>query len=207
MGPMWLLNWTGKILSKGNPKLVSPAGAEFGARGESKVCAQVQDWNPERKRLLPSSHLLEEPVQIQEVIMFCPLPGLLNLTSTIRANGKNWHLRGHLGQVRLRVLSALVTVSPGWGAGVIPCTPTVLEGKAETPGAPLLSLRFTVSKWPHQGLNARDPCTLGVFPGRRCFVLNCLPHSFSELMTDTHREGSSGCPSAGSSLFPRSSWW
>lgn len=98
-------------------------------------------------------------------------------------------VRYHLGQVCLRVLSPLVTVSPGWGAGVILCTPTVLEGKAETPGAPLLSLRFTVNKWPHQGLNAHDPCTLGIFPGRRCFVLNCLPHSFSELMTDTHRKG------------------
>ena len=65
-------------------------------------------------------------------------------------------VRYHLGQVCLRVLSPLVTVSPGWGAGVILCTPTVLEGKAETPGAPLLSLRFTVNKWPHQGLNAHD---------------------------------------------------
>ena len=90
MGHVWLLNWTGKILSKGNPNLVSPAGAEFRVWGESNVCTQVQDWNPERKRLLPSSHLLEEPVQIKEVIMFCPLPGILNLTSTIRANGKNW---------------------------------------------------------------------------------------------------------------------
>ena len=79
MGHVWLLNWTGKILSKGNPNLVSPAGAEFRVWGESNVCTQVQDWNPERKRLLPSSHLLEEPVQIKEVIMFCPLPGILPL--------------------------------------------------------------------------------------------------------------------------------
>ena len=77
-------------------------------------------------------------------------------------------VRYHLGQVCLRVLSPLVTVSPGWGAGVILCTPTVLEGKAETPGAPLLSLRFTVNKWPHQGLNAHDPC-------KGChFLLQCM---------------------------------
>ena len=205
MGHMWLLNWTGKILSKENPKLVSQAVTEFGVWGESNVCTQVQDWNPERKRLLPSSHLLEEPIQIKEVNMFCPLPGILNLTSAIRANGKNWHLRGHVGQVCLCLLSPLVSVSPGWEAGVILCTLTVLEGKAETPGAPLLSLRFTVNMWPHQGLNARDPCTLGVFPGRRYFALNCLPHSFSELMTDTHQEGSSGGPSAERTLLPRAS--